>query len=142
MNTILQDFRFGLRMLARNPGFTTVAIMTLALGIGLNAAIFSIANAFLFRPLTVRHPEQIATFSVEERRGGFSNGFSYPDWQEIRSQTSAVFSDVSGARILGATGLSIGGDVLIRPIVNLRALPSPLLQKGWNGGFAQGCPVG
>jgi putative ABC transport system permease protein len=105
LETLIQDLRYGLRMMVKNPGFTAVAVVTLALGIGLNTAIFSMANALVFRPLPVQHPEQIYTLSAE----GKGNEFSYQDFQEIRNQTSALFSDLAGVQWFSVTGVSVKG---------------------------------
>src|SRR6185295_12117859 len=59
MESLLQDVRFGLRMLRQTPGITAVAVLTLSLGIGANTAIFSLADAFLWRLLPVQDPEQL-----------------------------------------------------------------------------------
>ena len=92
-------------MLRKNPGFTVVATLTLALGIGLNTAIFSMVNALLFRPLPVRHPEEIYTLSA----AGTGNAFSYQDFEDIRKQTSSLFSDMAGVEVLSTTGLNVSG---------------------------------
>jgi putative ABC transport system permease protein len=96
LETLLQDLRYGLRQLQRNPGFTAVAVITLALGIGANTAIFSIVDAVLLRPLPYPHPDQLVLlFDVPLKQPDALSGISYRDFTEIRKQNS-VFSGMGG----------------------------------------------
>ena len=93
IETLLQDLRFAVRMLARNPGFTAVAVLSLALGIGANTAIFSLLDALLLRDLPVWQPERLVEFSVIRR--GDKIPFSFPMLREL-NQGQKVFSGLIG----------------------------------------------
>lgn len=108
MNTLKNDLLYGVRMLRKNPAFTMVAVLTLALGIGANTTIFSLVNWLLLRPLPVSHPEQISVIGYRQRHGNTQNQFSVPDYRSICSQTTGVFSDVAAYQI-GIDGVSTGG---------------------------------
>jgi predicted permease len=89
MNTLLQDLRYGARMLLKSPGFTLIAVITLALGIGANTAIFSLVNSILLRQLPFRQPEQLVR--VDSRRlasGKYS--FTLPDFIDYRDQNQSL----------------------------------------------------
>ena len=106
LDRLAQDVRFGMRMLAKSPGFTTVAILTLALGIGANTALFSIVNGVLLNPLPYPEPEQLV--ELRESKPNFATGsISYPnflDWQKD-NRTFASMAILRGNRSFILTGL-------------------------------------
>src|SRR5215471_1004510 len=85
-----QDLRFGARMLRKQPGFTVVAVLTLAFGIGANTAIFSVANALLFRPpVGVARPGELVDIGRSRGGGGFSPN-SYPNYVDLRQRATTL----------------------------------------------------
>src|SRR5712692_8730471 len=95
MNSMLRDLRYGLRTLRNAPGFTTVALLTLAVGIGANTAIFSVVNAVLLRPLAMAHPERVVLVD-EVWRGMRGGGVAVGNFADMREQNT-VFDQFSAS---------------------------------------------
>src|SRR5262245_26250940 len=107
---MFQDLRFGVRMLAKNPGFTAIAIFTLALGIGANTAIFSVVNAVLLRPLPYRKPDQLLrVWGNNPRQGSQPLTASLPDYLDWRDRNQ-VFEQMAAFSFVGGSGNLVGGD--------------------------------
>ena len=102
MSRIFQDLRYALRQLRKAPGFTAVALVTLALGIGANTAIFTVVNALLLKMLPVQDPQQLVVLGDPANANSRSNGtprtdnFPYPLYQELRDRNS-VFAGLAAA---------------------------------------------
>ena len=93
LETLLQDVRYGLRLLGKNPGFTSVAVLTLALGIGANTAIFSVVKAVLLRPLPFKDPARLVRVNESVANGGRSP-VAYPNYVDWRAQND-VFEEIA-----------------------------------------------
>lgn len=115
MNNLIQDVRYGLRMLVKNPGFTAVAVLTLALGGGANTAIFSVVNAVLLRPLPYPEPERLVYLGWE-RKSGSGTPSTAAEFEFFRDHNS-VFHAISGYRGSGDLQLETGkGSEWVRAI--------------------------
>src|SRR5262249_50321664 len=121
LEDLLQDLRYATRMLWVSPGFTAVAVLTLALGIGANTAIFSVVDALILKPLPFRQPESVvALWETESAPGSFPlNGWDYLDWRE----KNKTFEDMSLYSWPNRANVSAGdnsqGAIIIRTQVNL-----------------------
>ncbi len=101
MNAIVQDVRFALRRLRKSPGFAVLAVVTLALGIGLNSAVFSVVDAVALRPLPVETPGELASLYTESLGGGFTHGpVAFPDYLDLKEQ-AASFEDLAAHALSG-----------------------------------------
>jgi predicted permease len=95
---LVEDARYGLRVLSKNPGFTAVVVLILALGVGFNTAMFSLVNAVLFRPLAgVEQPEQLVEFVRVQPNYRFTN-WSYPDYLDYRDSNHTLSGVAARAR--------------------------------------------
>src|SRR6266850_4765397 len=107
MNTLWQDVRYGLRMIAKSPGFTLLAVLALALGICANTTIFSFVNGLILRPLAgVKEPERLAAVYTSDYSSGLYGGSSYPDYLDFRNQADAF----EGLAAYDQTVLNLSGE--------------------------------
>jgi predicted permease len=123
MTALLQDLRYGMRMLAKNPGFTAVVVLTLALGIGANTAIFSLLDQAILRALPVKDPGRLMLLNDAEYRSGWSTSdnnemvYSYPHYKEVRDKIPLFDGVIARAHIplsvaTGGVAERAGGDVV------------------------------
>src|SRR6266581_1786553 len=89
MRSLIKDIRYGFRSFLKRPAFTAIAIVTLALGIGANTAIFSLVNTVLLRPLPVPNPKQIVSVSLSGKTDPLL-AFSYPNYRDFRDRNTVL----------------------------------------------------
>src|SRR6185295_11115008 len=129
METLIQDIRYGLRGLWKRPGFTAVALITLALGIGANTAIFSLINAVLIRPLPFREPDRLVWSWGNIRNGGNRASVSPLDYLDYRQQNRTFEEFAAMISVPLSANLTGGGE------------PQRLTAAGVTGNFFQALGV-
>jgi predicted permease len=107
LDDFVHDTRFALRTLRRSPGFTLTAIVTLALGIGVNIAMFSLVNGLLLRPLYERSDEVVGVSSRSTTPEGANRGISYPNYLDLREGTTDIFANLAASSTF-FVGLDVG----------------------------------
>src|SRR5271155_1948266 len=110
MGAIFQDLKYASRMLAKSPGFTAIVVLTLALGIGANTAIFSLVNTVLLRPLPYPEPQRVVTLGLDYGRAGVTDDFEslefvyWRDHSQAFDSLAAVFGSMGGFNLVGNAG--------------------------------------
>jgi predicted permease len=95
METLTQDLRYAFRVLRKNPGFTTVAVITLALGIGANTAVFSLVNSTLFKPFYATNPAELVSIFWGDTEGHGLSNHSYADYLDYRKESDPILSELA-----------------------------------------------
>jgi putative ABC transport system permease protein len=152
LENLFQDVRYSLRMLRKNPGFTAVAVLTLALGIGANTAIFSVVDTVLLRPLPFKDPQRlVAVVNADTKKGIFGGPVSYPDFKDWKAQSrefegiavyrTAMFTLTGRGQAQYVMGAIVSGNVfsLLRVVPALGR--SFLAQEDQPGGGSGGLPI-
>jgi predicted permease len=99
MDSLWTDVRYAFRVLRKSPGYTFVAVLTLALGIGANTAIFSVVNAMLLRPMPAEDPDRLVVFGVSDRQGNLFSELSYPNYVDFRDRSQGL-SGILGHKLI------------------------------------------
>ena len=114
MESLLQDFRFAVRILLRKPVFAAIAVASLTLGIGASTAIFTLVNELFLRPLPIEDPERVMAVFTADQRAGAQNPLSHLNWRDLREQNEA-FSEVAGYDFVGASIAAGSADPTLQP---------------------------
>jgi putative ABC transport system permease protein len=114
MRSLLQDVRFAFRLFRQRPGFTLSAVLTLALGIGINVAAFSVVNGVIMRWLALPHPDQVVRFA-ELNEDAIQQPFSAPSFASLQASTRQVFQSLAPYRTV-STPLTGAGDAVLVPV--------------------------
>jgi macrolide transport system ATP-binding/permease protein len=109
IETLVQDLRYGSRILLKHPGFTFTAALTLALGIGVNTALFTVFDALMLKPLPVKDPDSLVSFSGVDRNGGRRRLFSYLDYLDYRDRNTTLTELVAWNKAAVALGEAQAG---------------------------------
>ncbi len=144
---IMQDIRYGLRLLSKNPGFTAVAVLSLALGIGANTAIFTLINAVLLRSLPVHNPQELVSLNLADVRNGnyrrwtdgnSNTAFPYPTYEQMRDRNQ-VFSSLFAFKVFGRLTVQVNGDAELArgQFVTANYFPSLGVRPILGHGFAE-----
>ena len=118
MDSLLQDLRYAARGLRRSPGFTVVALLTLALGIGVNSAIFGLVSAILLKPLPVERPAELVDIYGHEATSPTHDTHSYPNYVDYRQQTTTLSGLIGYTNFFAHASIDGSSDIVIGELVS------------------------
>src|SRR6476660_6761998 len=118
MENLVQDIRYAARGLRKAPAFTIIALLTLALGLGVNSAIFSVVNAILFRPLPVERPDQLVDIYGRESNAAAHETSSYPSYIAYRAQSTTLTSLIAYSNFFAHLSIDGSSDLLVGEMVS------------------------
>jgi len=115
MRTLARDLRHGWRLFARNPGFTAIAVFSIALGTGANTAMFSATDGLVLRPLPIAHPNELLRVGADIAAGDFRRLLaSYPDYQDLRDRSTSFASLTAFSRFAAGIATAGGAPVQVK----------------------------
>ena len=124
MDTLMQDIRYALRGLRRSPGFTLVAMLTLALGIGVNSAIFGIVNSILFRPLPVERPQELVNIYGHTATSSAHETHSFPNYVDYRQQTTTLSALIAYSNFFAHAAIEGSSAMIVGELVSDNYFPA------------------
>lgn len=137
METLLQDLRYAIRLLVKSPGFTLIAVVTLALGIGANAAIFSVVDAVLLRPLPFSQPLRVVTMAIDYGHGDIEDSVEarqyvyWRDHSQVLDSVASIYPSFGGLNISGFSGpVHVRGSKVTRQLFGAIGV-EPMLGRGF-----------
>ena len=136
MDTLTQDLRYAVRGLRKAPGFTLVALLTLALGIGVNSSIFSVVNAIRFRPLPVERPNELVDIYGHQSTSSSHETHSYPNYLVYRSETSTLRDLIGYSNFFAHLSVEGSSDLVVGELVSDNYFKSLGITPAVGRGFA------